>query len=85
MFLVKDDRDVIAYVCKIPPFEGRFSLQECLKREYSIEMIRKLEKNQTIVLDDGTTVLPADIRKDADTKPKNFVGNDFFLGCVASV
>lgn len=70
----QDKPDVMAYVCRLPPYPGTIDRKACIERDIPATQIKQLEINESVTLDDGTVVHP-DEHRVHKADECSFVGN----------
>lgn len=68
------DRSVFAYLCRMKPLQGEMTAKRMFELDVSQETMSKLIAGESVHLDDGRFVTPADIRQ-PDRPERRFLGN----------
>lgn len=66
----KDNNSVMAFICECKPRPGALSLEKCLQLGVPKgPLLGKLKNGETLTLENGTVVYPADVRDPDDPGP----------------
>lgn len=68
----------MAYICNIPPYMGKLNLEKCIDNDLSMDVIRKIENNENILLSNGTQIQYRDFKNNIDNE-HNFIGKNSLI------